>query len=151
MTQLTTHFSLEELTHSSTAVRLGIDNTPSDDILTNLQALALGLEQMRVNLKLFNSPIIIDSGYRCEELNTAVHGAHNSAHMSGYAADFICPSYGTPFKIVTDLAATDLQFDQLIMEGTWVHISFDPQMRMQVMTATFDHGIASYSNGVSQA
>jgi hypothetical protein len=148
MTQLTTHFSLEELTRSDTAVRLGIDNTPSDAILANLNVLAQGLEQVRALLNIFNRPVIISSGYRCPELNKALHGASNSAHMNGYAADFICPDFGTPLDIVKRIAASDLQFDQVIQEGTWVHISFDPKMRRDVLTAHFVNGVATYTNGV---
>ena len=100
MTQLTIHFSLEELTCSDTAVRLGIDNTPSDEVMANLNILAQGLEQVRTLLSLNNRPILISSGYRCSALNEALHGASNSAHMDGYAADFICPDFGTPLDIV---------------------------------------------------
>ena len=148
MTQLTTHFSLEELTRSDTAVRLGIDNTPSDAILANLNVLAQGLEQVRSLLNIFNRPVIISSGYRCPKLNKALHGASNSAHMNGYAADFICPDFGTPLDIVKRIATSDLQFDQVIQEGTWVHISFDPKMRRDVLTAHFVNGVATYTNGV---
>jgi len=148
MTQITTHFSYEELTRSDTAVRLGIDNTPSDSVLANLNVLAQGLEKVRNLLSIYNSPLLISSGYRCPELNKALHGASNSAHMDGYAADFTCPDRGTPLDIVKQLAASDLQFDQLIQEGTWVHISFDPKMRREVLTAHFVNGVATYTNGV---
>ena len=148
MTQLTTHFSLDELTKSDTAVRLGIDNTPSNDVLNNLNVLAQGLEKVRTLLNVYNRPVLISSGYRCSALNKALHGASNSAHMYGYAADFTCPDFGTPLDIVKKIAASDIQFDQIIQEGTWVHISFDPKMRRQVLTAHFNNGVASYTNGV---
>ena len=147
MTQLTPHFSLDELTRSDTAVRLGIDNTPSPEIVANLQMLAYGLEKVRFLLGLLNRRIIISSGYRCSALNKALHGAENSAHMYGYAADFICPDFGTPLDIVKKIADSDIKFDQIIQEGTWVHISFDPKMRRQVLTAHFNNGVASYTIG----
>lgn len=146
--QLTVHFALDEFVRSQTATRLGIDNTPSDEIVSHLQVVAEGLEKVRTILGVFNTPMYIDSGYRCPELNAAVHGARDSAHMAGYAADFICPSYGTPLDIVKTIAKSDLQFDQLIQEGTWVHISFDPRMRGQVLTAHFDGGSVHYTEGV---
>ena len=34
---MTQSFSIKELTYSDTAIRLGIDNTPTDEILINLQ------------------------------------------------------------------------------------------------------------------
>jgi len=148
MTQLTTHFSLEELTRSSIATRLGIDNTPPPNIVARLRTLAQGLEEVRELLQLHNAPVLIDSGYRCEELNKAVGGSKMSAHMQGYAADFICPAFGSPLAIVEALVASKLEFDQLIEEGTWVHISFDPRTRRQVLTAHFGVNGTTYTKGV---
>jgi zinc D-Ala-D-Ala carboxypeptidase len=89
---LSEHFTFEELTFSSTAIRLSIDNTPSAEIVENLRVLASGLEHVRSILR---SAVHIDSGFRCPELNTVVNGAVNSAHLSGFAADFVCPGFGT--------------------------------------------------------
>lgn len=143
---LSPHFSLDELTRSSTAVRLGIDNTPSDEIVSHLDALAAGLEEVR---QLLGFPMLIDSGYRCAALNAAVRGSAHSAHMYGYAADFTCPGFGTPLEIVRAIQASDIEFDQCIQEGTWVHISFDPRMRREVLTAHFEGGKVSYTEGVA--
>ena len=145
MTQLTDHFSLEELTASSTACRLCIDNTPHDiQILANLQLAAEGLELVRA---LLGKPMHIDSGYRCETLNRAVNGAVASDHLLGYAADFVCPDFGTPLEIVTCIVSSDIKFDQCIQEGTWVHISFNPRMRQEVLTAHFGAGGTTYTQG----
>ena len=146
MTQITEHFSLDELIFSSTAVRLGIDNAPPPEVVTNLATLANGLEQVRTLLG--NQPMHIDSGYRSAALNQQVGGVPSSAHVQGYAADFICPAFGTPLQIVQAIAASDIQYDQVIQEGTWCHLSFAPAMRRQVLTAHFDDGIATYSEGV---
>lgn len=143
---LTDHFTLEELTFSSTAQRNNIDNTPSLDIVTHLTIAAKGMEQVRALLG--NLPIHVDSGYRCPGVNVLVGGAANSAHMTGYAVDFICPGYGTPEDIVKAIEASSLVFDQCIQEGTWVHISFDPRARMHVMTAHFGPGGTTYTAGV---
>lgn len=145
MIPLTEHFSLPELVHSSTAVRLGIDNTPPDDILPNLRVLAQGLERVR---SVLGHPIHVDSGYRCDVLNAAVRGSRTSAHLMGYAADFTCPAFGTPLEIVRVIIGSGIKFDQCIQEGTWVHISFDPKMRGEVLTAHFKNGQASYTQGV---
>jgi uncharacterized protein YcbK (DUF882 family) len=133
--QLSTHFSLEELTFSSTAVRAGIDNTPSHAIISTLIDLAVTLEAIRA---LLGFPMHIDSGYRCETLNSILPGSSpDSAHIQGYAADFLCPQYGVPITIVRAIAASSIKFDELIQEGTWVHISIDQQMRREILTAHF--------------
>jgi zinc D-Ala-D-Ala carboxypeptidase len=141
---LSPHFTLEELTFSSTAVRLGIDNTPSEEIVAHLKVAAEGMEQVRAML---GSAVHVDSGYRCDILNAAVRGSKTSAHVLGYAVDFTCPAFGTPLEIVHLIEKSTIAFDQCIQEGAWVHISFDPQMRRQVLTAHFDNGKATYTQG----
>ena len=148
MTNLTPHFTLEELTASSTAERLGIDNTPPECVKENLQILANGLEEVRKHLSIVNAPMHIDSGYRCEVLNKTIGGATDSVHKLGFAADFICSMAGTPLEIVTLLAKTDLLFDELIQEGSWVHASFAPALRRLVMTAHFGPDGTTYTKGV---
>jgi len=145
--QLTEHFSLEELTFSSTAFARGIDNTPAQVIVEHLRVLAQGLEQVRAIL---GKPMHVDSGFRCAELNALVRGVPTSAHLSGFAADFVCPAYGAPIEIVKKLTSPPsvIEFDQLIQEGTWVHISFAPTMRNEVLTAHFHGGNATYSRGL---
>jgi zinc D-Ala-D-Ala carboxypeptidase len=147
MTALTLHFSLEELTHSEKAQELGIDNTPPKEDLPNLLDVAVGLEKVRALLG--GKPMTINSGYRGPELNEAVHGIAHSAHEACYAADFVAPGFGTPLEIVQALATSDLIFDQLIQEGTWVHVSFAPTQRREVLTAHFvEGGTTTYTMGV---
>ena len=61
------NFSMDELTHSDTAARHGIDNTPNEDEKDNLYKLAMELENVRKLLN--NKPIYVSSGYRCLALN----------------------------------------------------------------------------------
>lgn len=118
---LSPHFSLDELTLSETAVRLHLDNTPSDRALVNLRRTASVLEKIRARLG--NKPISVSSGYRSKQVNTAVRGSSNSFHVLGLACDFICPSAGNPLQICKIIAASDIPFDQLIHEyGRWVHV-----------------------------
>ena len=145
---LTPHFTLEEMTFSSLAQRYGIDNSASPDIQGNLLITAQGLEQVRA---LLGAPITIDSGFRCAALNQAVNGAKNSAHLTGYAADFLCPGYGQPVAIVQKIRDSEIAFDQLIQEGTWTHISFAPTLRAQVLTAHFTSEGTTYSPGLEES
>ena len=141
--RLTKHFSLAELTKSQTAARRGIDNTPSEEHIENLKSLATYvLEPLR---KEIGDPIFVNSGYRCEELNTAIGGSKTSQHMKGEAADIECFSVGN-FEMAKILAR-DFSFDQLILEcwrpednrldSGWVHVSFKKEIdrnRNQVLS-----------------
>jgi hypothetical protein len=145
--QLSEHFTLAEFVASATAQERGIDNTPSGEIVRHLTTTAQGFEQVRA---LLGHAMHINSGYRCPELNKAVRGVWNSAHLTGYAGDFVCPDFGTPLQIVEAITKSGIKFDQRIQEGTWVHLSFDPELRQQVFTASFDtHGDATYTPGVA--
>jgi uncharacterized protein YcbK (DUF882 family) len=120
--KLSENFSLEELTASETAARKGIDNTPSEEVINNLKRLAAALQEVRALLN--HRAILVSSGYRSLELNQAVGGSATSDHCKGLAADFICPSYGTPNDIVRAIAASNLSYKQVIREfDKWVHLS----------------------------
>jgi len=149
MDKLTDHFSLAEMTVSETAARKGIDNTPSPAIIKNLTRTAQLLERVRVLLG--SKPILVSSGYRSPALNAAVGGSKTSAHMQGLAADFICPGFGTPLAICQRLDSLGVEFDQLIQEGTWVHIGLAAEgikPRRQVLTARFSSRGTTYGGGL---
>lgn len=134
---LTPHFTLEEMVASQIAQRRGIDNTPPPAVVDRLRHTALGLEAVRIRL---GAPLLISSGYRCQELERALKGkppewVSSSHHTTGDAADFICPGFGAPVTVVSALMNAGIEFDQLIHEfGRWVHISFAPRLRGQVLT-----------------
>lgn len=143
---LAPHFTLAELVESQTATRKGIDNTPSPAIIAGLARVAAMLEQVRT---LVGGPITVSSGYRCPALNKAVGGASNSAHVLGLAADITAPGM-SPQALAKLIQRAGLAFDQLIYEGTWVHIGLSASSpRRQVLTATFVGGKASYSVGIT--
>jgi len=142
-TKLSPNFTLEELTHSETAVRRGIKNEVNPVIRNNLTITAANMEAVRELLG--GNPIIVSSGFRNLEVNRAIGGSTKSAHMEGWAVDFICPKFGTPKQIVDKLKDSDIKFDQVIEEGTWVHISFAPARRRQILKATFKNGKATYT------
>lgn len=124
--KLTPHFTLDELTASSTAQRLKLDNTPGSDALRHLQGTAEMLERIRATL---NAPVVITSAYRGPAVNRAVGGVSSSDHMTGQAADIVSPSFGSPYKVAKTLAplVQTLGIGQLILEGIkgkqWVHVS----------------------------
>lgn len=143
--QLSPHFSYFELTKSDYAMRHGLKNEPPVDILANLRRTAQYMELVREVLS--NKPIHITSGYRSPIVNVAVGGTRNSAHCLGYAVDFVCPSFGTPYDVCRRLSTeVPLQYDQLIHEyGSWTHISFDPRGRRQDLSIFNGTG---YLNGI---
>jgi hypothetical protein len=144
--RLTPDFHLSEFLHSDTAIRKGLDNTPTAEVLGAIRNfLAPGMQQVR---DLIGAPINISSGYRSPMVNAAVGGARNSQHTQGLAADFTAPFFGTPLQIARALVASKIEFDQIIQEGTWVHISFSANPRRSVLTAVFRNGAATYREGL---
>jgi len=122
--KLSPHFSLEELTQSDTTVRLGIDNTPTVEIIDNLTFLAKELEYVR---DILNAPMLISSGYRSYVLNDHLGSKRTSSHCKGLAVDFISPSFGNPHSVVEAIVLANINYDQVILEyGRWVHLSFHP-------------------------
>jgi len=138
--KLTDHFTLAELTHSQTADRLGLDNTPPPHIIPRLAATAHGLEMIRA---LVQYPINISSGYRSPAVNAAVGGAKASQHLSGHAADITAPWFGPPKRLMDAIIKAELPFDQVILEfagqgGGWVHVSFTDNPRRQALVVDRD-------------
>lgn len=146
MTQLSPNFTLEELTFSEAALRLGVDNTPDEEAIANLTRLATTiLEPMRALLDL---PVHINSGYRSFEVNQRVGGATKSAHLLGNAADTV--PIGMQLRAAFDkIRASGIPFDQLILEcNAWCHISQAPvgtEPRRQALLASGGPGHWTYS------
>lgn len=131
-TPLTPHFSLEEMTTTST----GLPNIPTGQLLANLKHTAEQMEKVR---KILGTPIQINSAYRSDAVNRKVGGVTTSAHSFGFAVDFISPKFGTPYEICEALIKGGMKFDQLIHEKRrWVHIGFGLKSglsnRQQVLT-----------------
>jgi putative chitinase len=118
MTQLTEHFSLEELTHTDHRT---LDNTPNDAERANLVRLAKFLELVKVALG--GKPIMVNSAFRSKAVNDAVGSKDTSQHRVGTACDFRVPGM-TPDAVVRAILAAQLPFDQIIREfDAWTHIS----------------------------
>ena len=87
--RLSEHFMLSEFERSETAEKYGIDNTVPSQYIPALQQLCREvLEPLRAFV---GGPIVISSGYRCNQLNVKVGGAYASQHTMGEAADIRLP------------------------------------------------------------
>ena len=127
--KISEHISYKEATRSATALRLGIDNTPNDYQLQNMELIAKNVfEPLR---KAVGGAIKINSFFRCEDLNKAIGGSSRSQHCQGRAID-IDDNYGhmsnnDMYKYIKE----NLDFDQLIFEfpdengnASWIHVSY---------------------------
>jgi uncharacterized protein YcbK (DUF882 family) len=115
---LSEHFTLEELTHTD---HREFDNTPNEAEKANLERLAAFLEKVKGVLG--GKPVMINSAFRCKQVNDAVGSKDTSQHRIGCAADLRIPGM-TPDEVVRAVIASDLQFDQIIREfDRWTHIS----------------------------
>ena len=129
------YFTIEELTKSSTAKRAGIKNIPNEKELKNLNSLIDNiLDPLR---EAYGKPIIVTSGFRCEELNDLVNGVRGSQHRTGQAADIRSKvdTRKENKKLFDLVIALELPFDQLIDEYdyNWVHVSFSDRNRRQIL------------------
>ena len=138
--KLSEHFTLEEAVKSKVAEAHGVINNPPVDILDNMKKCAAKLEVVRNKL---GCKLIVNSWFRNFELNKLVGGAKNSAHLTGWAVD-LSSNEMSAYDLGSLIISYKLNFDQIIHEyGTWVHISFDPAGRKQILTK-FD---GPYKNG----
>ena len=127
-TQLSEHFTLEEMCKSETAIRKGIDNIPTDqEIIDNLTDLCRYiLEPIRAN---YDTPFTPTSGYRCSALNKTIGSSSKSQHLQGQAADIEVSGVDN-FELASWIQ-DNVPFDQLILEyyksgepsSGWVHVS----------------------------
>ena len=115
---LSDHFTLEELTHTD---HRELDNTPNDLEIENLKRLAHFLEAIKQVLG--GKPIMVNSAFRSEAVNTAVGSKNTSQHRVGCAADIRVPGM-TPDDVVKAVMRSGLEYDQIIREfDRWTHVS----------------------------
>ena len=131
---LSPHFTLEELTVTDHRT---LDNTPDDDQKVNLYRLAQFLEQVKEVLQF--KPILVNSAYRSAAVNDAVGSKDTSQHRLGCAADIRVPGM-TPDEVVRAVIASKLDYDQVIRELTWTHISIPntPEAKPRKMALIID-------------
>lgn len=146
--KLSNNFTLAELSNSSTAKRLGIDNTPNEQAIKNLKLLAENiLQPIREH---FDTTIHISSGFRSIALNKKIGGASNSQHTTGQAVDIDNDNTDITNAEIFEYIKDNLKFDQLIAEYPkngkieWVHVSFASKNRKQVLVARKEFGNTVY-------
>jgi len=145
------NFTIAEMVQSNTADRLKISNNPPANVrvhltetITLLECIRAEWEEYCERYSLGTPAIQISSGYRSPELNKAVGGAKNSAHVEGYAAD-LQPVNGkqTEFErfMANEFSKKGYAFDQIIIERSkssrWVHVGYkraDGKQRRQCFT-----------------
>lgn len=152
--QLSKNFTMAEFIKSDTADRLGIDNTPEGEHLENAKAL---FENVVQKVRDHFGPTVINSGYRCPELNEAVRGSKTSQHCHGEAADIEVP--GVANGDLAQWIVDNLEFDQVILEfytpgqpsSGWVHVTYkkDGSNRKKALTAAKVDGKTVYSEGIN--
>lgn len=141
--QLSEHFSLEELCYSQRAAENAIDNTPSAAVAERLRFLCtMCLEPIR---DLLGTPLHVSSGFRCEALNRFVGGEPSSQHTRGEAADFL-PAGAELDDAFLSIANGALDFDQVIREPSWIHVSYRPDRnnRRECLVAEQVNGRMNY-------
>lgn len=117
----TKYFKGWEITYSYVAEQNNIDNTPTDEtIIDNLNYTLQRLNGIREG---YGKPIIISSGYRCDELNEKVGGVNDSKHKNGLGVDLKWDSDLVNYMI------DNCSFDKLIREKSgntkWIHVQFN--------------------------
>lgn len=130
------HFTIQELSKSTKADLLRIDNTPPENIAKSLEALIDNvLDPLR---EAWGAPIQVTSGYRCPAVNKAVGGSATSQHVLGEAADIrAIPNTRTNNKKLYGLIKKlGLPVDQCINEYdySWIHVSYGPRNRRMYFT-----------------
>ena len=143
MTQLTNHFTLDELTHTD---HREFTNEPNEIEKANLMRLAEFLELVKQLLG--GAPIMVNSAFRSKEVNDAVGSKDTSQHRVGCAADIRVPNM-TPDQVTKAIIGSNLEFDQVIREfDRWTHVSIpnNPYDKPRKMALIIDHsGTRKYS------
>lgn len=149
---LSKNLSLSEVTYSPTAVRRGLNNTPTDIHLTNLKYVAKTIFQpLREH---FGVPIYISSGYRSRTLNRVIGGSNRSFHTRGMALDLDQDGRGKGVSNadVFYYIKNNLPYTELIWEfgdnnnPNWVHVAIarGREHEKQTKTAFKEKGRTKY-------
>ena len=116
--RLSAHFMLKECLN----LKKYPENVPSMQVVVNL---TYGCHQLLEPARQIVGPIIINSGFRNEDVNRRVGGFKNSQHLIGQAAD-IRPQDPAQFHRLVDFLKANALTDQLLTGSTWLHLSWNP-------------------------
>lgn len=149
--QISKHLTLQELTYSETAIKLGISNEPTQAQIANMKLLAD--EVFEPAREHFAVPIHISSGFRIHNLNVAIGGASTSQHCGGQAIDIDMKDSKVTNAILFHWIKDNLKYDQLIWEfgdkknPDWLHVSYTSgKNRQQTLRAVKTKGKTNYEN-----
>ena len=147
---ISNHISYREGVYSITAKRLGLDNTPNNEQLNNMELIAHEVfEPLRTYV---GGPIKINSFFRSPKLNKAIGGSSKSQHCKGQAMD-IDDTYGRMTNAeMYHFIKEHLDFDQIIWEfgdddnPDWVHVSYvsEEDNRRRCLKAYRENGKTQY-------
>lgn len=121
------NFKLENYIKSDTADRLKIDNSADALSIKNLLYMHAVLTVIAYDIT--NVCFNVSSAYRCKLLNDAIQGAKNSAHLKGLACDLTPYEADDLRQLYLDIKNSNLNYDQLILYDTHIHISIDSRKR----------------------
>ena len=148
--KLSENFTLDELTKSQEAIRLGIPNEPNEEQILNLKILCEKILQPIRDF--YGMPVSVSSGFRSPELCKAIGSSSTSQHTRGEAADFEIFSIAN--KALAEFIVANLDYDQCILEfwnenepnSGWVHCSYSSKYnRRQYLKADKVDGKIVYS------
>ena len=116
--RLSPHFYLREFLQLKRYPK----NVPTLQAVVNL---TYGCLMLLEPARLIAGPIIVTSGFRCEEVNRKVGGVTRSQHLTGQAAD-IHLANPSRFRQLVEFLKTCEHTDQLLTGSTWLHVSWTP-------------------------
>jgi zinc D-Ala-D-Ala carboxypeptidase len=138
------NFKGKDFIASDTAAMEGIDNGVYDaTVLANLNRTADKAQEVRTFL---GFAVYASNFYRCLKLNRLIGSKDTSQHPKGQAGDITCPGFGTPKQIFLALKESGIEFDQVLMEGSWLHFSIREFGKNRNQFAYYEMG----SNGKRQ-
>ena len=119
--KISEHFTLFDICNSQNAINHNINNTPDQEVINNATIVINKiLEPTRMH---FNQPLKVNCIFRCPALNKIDGGVPTSQHLEGKAVDFTL--LNVTLQEIVDYIRHNLDFDQLILESTWVHCSYN--------------------------
>ena len=126
------NFSLREMVVSSSHPKLLPTSIPISVADNLMNVWFYILQPLR---EAYGKPIVVTSGYRPTALNSAVGGVKNSQHLTGEAVDIVAQQRSDTDQLGKLIESLHLPFDQLIYEGTWIHVSYSARQRRQIIKA----------------